>query len=38
MREKPIGFWWLTRTFVALTGYFSYLLPDPRYKVKKVKV
>lgn len=37
MLEKPIGFWWLTRTFVALTGYFSYFMAHPRYKVKKAK-
>jgi glycosyltransferase involved in cell wall biosynthesis len=34
MLQKQIGFWWLTRTTVALSGYFSYLMAHKRYKVK----
>jgi glycosyltransferase involved in cell wall biosynthesis len=34
MLGKQIGFWWMVRTFVALTGYFSYLMAHRRYKVK----
>lgn len=34
MLEKQIGFWWMTRTIVALTGYFSYLMAHKRYKVR----
>lgn len=34
MLEKQIGFWWITRTMVALTGYFSYLMAHKRYKVR----
>lgn len=34
MLEKPIGFWWLTRTTVALMGYFSYTMAHPKYKIR----
>ena len=34
MLEKPIGFWWLTRTVVALMGYFSYTMAHPKYKIR----
>ncbi|MFO8050356.1 MAG: glycosyltransferase [Thermoplasmatota archaeon] len=35
MLEKQIGFWWLTRTLVALMGYFSYLMAHPRYQIRR---
>jgi len=35
MLQKQIGFWWMTRTAVALLGYFSYLMAHSRYKVKR---
>lgn len=34
MLNKQIGFWWITRTFVALAGYASYLMAHKKYKVK----
>jgi len=35
MLTKPIGFWWLARTSVALTGYFSYLMAHRKYRIAK---
>lgn len=35
MLQKPIGFWWLARTSIALLGYFSYFMAHKRYKVTK---
>lgn len=35
MLSKQIGFWWMVRTMVALTGYFSYLMAHSRYKVQE---
>jgi glycosyltransferase involved in cell wall biosynthesis len=35
MLQKQIGFWWMTRTSVALLGYFSYLMAHNRYRIRK---
>lgn len=34
MLEKPIGFWWMLRTTVAMMGYFSYYMAHERYRIK----
>ncbi|MGA1847792.1 MAG: glycosyltransferase [Thermoplasmatota archaeon] len=34
MLQKQIGFWWMTRTSVALLGYFSYLMAHKRYRIR----
>jgi glycosyltransferase involved in cell wall biosynthesis len=33
MLEKPIGFWWMLRTTVAMMGYFSYYMAHSRYRI-----
>jgi glycosyltransferase involved in cell wall biosynthesis len=37
MLQKQIGFWWMTRTSVALLGYFSYLMAHRRYQIRGEK-
>jgi len=35
MLKRPISIWWLVRTTVALSGYFSYLMAHKRYRVER---